>query len=696
VASAPSASRSPETAASADPIAQPLSQPAADVTVITTRDDFLLELGPALDGQAGVRPVDSLQAALAGLSGARRAQVLAIDARELPDVRAAVDAAHAALARVVVVVFAENPADKQLGSTLKGSKVFAVLPLPIDPRKTHAVLEGAIAEAVANKAAVRVTPAPPPPASLGPLQQSAPQPQQRLASRLPGKPLAVAAVAAAAVLAAGAYWMFMHGSAAPPGAAAPPAVAPPAAVTPAAERAAPGTTAGAAGADSAIVTGKVDELLEKARLAMHERRFSEPVADNALLYYRSAAAADPASAEARDGLLRVAEVLAGRFDEALNGGRFEEAALTLANFRAAAAGDARVAACEQRLFAAQISRALLEGNFDRATAYLRQAQQSRDVAPEQLGRWRADITRHQEEARVQHLVGLINERIREGKLIDAEDSAKVYLQQLVAVAPSNAATQRATHELNSAYLHKAREAGLAKNSAEAERWLGEARAAGLKPAELAAFQKDLSGARAKATQGESERTLQLARERLRDGRLTDPAQDSAAWYLSQVQTADPANAALSAASRELAKLLLERARTAVLAGKPGDADLAQAKRWGADPKDLAAVQQLQPPGAANASNLAALAASLKRLRAEPPDYPPSALAQHITGSVTLEYTVDARGETRDIHVVEATPPRVFDQAAISAVKHWRYAPMIVNGSAVEVPVKARMRFELPK
>lgn len=70
--------------------------------------------------------------------------------------------------------------------------------------------------------------------------------------------------------------------------------------------------------------------------------------------------------------------------------------------------------------------------------------------------------------------------------------------------------------------------------------------------------------------------------------------------------------------------------------------------------------------------------------------------QHITGSVTLEYTVDTRGETRDIHVVEATPPSVFDQAAISAVKHWRYAPMIVNGSAVEVPVKARMRFELPK
>jgi len=31
------------------------------------------------------------------------------------------------------------------------------------------------------------------------------------------------------------------------------------------------------------------------------------------------------------------------------------------------------------------------------------------------------------------------------------------------------------------------------------------------------------------------------------------------------------------------------------------------------------------------------------------------------------------------------------------VKHWRYAPMVVDGSAIEVPgVRARVRFELPK
>jgi len=40
---------------------------------------------------------------------------------------------------------------------------------------------------------------------------------------------------------------------------------------------------------------------------------------------------------------------------------------------------------------------------------------------------------------------------------------------------------------------------------------------------------------------------------------------------------------------------------------------------------------------------------------------------------------------------------VFDQAAISAVKRWRYTPAVVDGGTVDVPgVRTRVRFELPK
>src|SRR3984893_15029859 len=102
VASAPStASRSPETVTRAPGSAPQDSQPAVDVTTLTTRDDFLLELGQALGGQAAVRPVDSLDEALQSMAGGKRGQILAIDAREVATGRAAVDAAHAQGGRAV-------------------------------------------------------------------------------------------------------------------------------------------------------------------------------------------------------------------------------------------------------------------------------------------------------------------------------------------------------------------------------------------------------------------------------------------------------------------------------------------------------------------------------------------------------------------------------------------------------------------
>jgi TonB family protein len=700
VASAPStAPRSsdsaPQTSASAS------SQPAVEVTAVTTRDDFLLELGETLDGQAAVRPVDTLEAALEGLASGKRAQLLVIDARAVPNLRAAVDAAAARAPRTLVLVFAEGAAEKQVGAALKGSKVFAVLPTPVDPPKTQAVFEGAIAEALAARAAA----APPRAASAGDLSIGAFRAPSASASDSgrkgpDGKSKLLLAAAALTALAAagGGFWYFTRSNApaapAPAGASSGPSA--PAAATAPANGAPAAEAAPAALADTSIVEGKVDELLEEARLAMHERRFTEPSGDNALLYYRSAAAADGGNAEARDGLQRVAAVLAGRFDEALSGGRFDEAAQTLANFKAATPQDARVPGFEQRLYAAEIAKALAEGTVERAAALLHQAQQAGTSTPEQLAKWRADIARHAEDAKVTRLAGLIADRIRDGKLTDPDDSAKSYMAQLLTAAPANPTTQHTLHDLGSAYLRKAREAALAKNTADEERWLSEARGAGMKAADISAFQRDLTSTRLKATQAESERNLQAARDRMRDGRLSDPAQDSAAFYLTQLQASDPNNPALADAGHELAAKFLDRARTAVAAGKPADADLAQARRWGADPKDLQAVQQQAAPKNAGMPDAATLAASLKRLRTTPPDYPESALAQHVAGSVTVQFTVDVNGDPRDIHVIEATPPGVFDRAALTAIKHWRYAPLIVNGTAVEVPVKTLVRFELPK
>jgi protein TonB len=681
-----------------------------DLTAITTRDDFLLEVGEALGGQASVRPVDSIAAALEYLTSTKRGQVLVIDTRDLLDVRADVDQAHAQAAHAVVIAFVTAETEKHIGAALKGSNVFAVLPIPLDKRKTGAVLDGAMTEAVAKRATARANPNAVTVESFQPRLDggSAPPPEREKSKAGLFAVIGVAAVAAAA----GGYWFLNKDKTAapPPVVNTPKAAAPQVAAAPGAAATDDASLEPNPTVDTSIVNGKVDELLEKARLAMRERRYLEPIGDNALLYYRSAAAADPNNGEAKDGLQRVAGVASSRVDESMNAGKFDDASLALANLKVAAPNDARIGAFELKLTTAQINKALTDGNIDRASALVRQAQQSPNIPADQLTKWRADIGRRQEDAKVTRLANLVSDRIRDNKLVDpADDDAKTYVQQLHDLAPSNPTTQRAVRELNAAYMRKARDAATAKSPAEADRWLAEARANGVSAAEITAFQRDQASVRQKAAQAEIDRLAQTARDRIRDGKLTDPANDSAAFFLTQLQSTDAANPAFTQVSRELSAKLLDRARQNELAGKPmlADPDLAQAKRWGADPKDILAVQQTVPmpkPATAGPSRSAAaasgltpsqLAANLKRLKYVPPEFPSKALSQRVSGTVTIEYIVDTNGDPRDVRVVEATPPGVFDHAAIAAVKHWHYEPVVANGAPVEVPVRTAIRFELP-
>jgi TonB family protein len=652
-----------------------------------------------------------MAAALEYLSNAKRGQVLVIDTRDVSDVRGDIERAHTQAAHAVVLVFTVAETEKQVGAAVKGSNVFAVLPIPLDKRKTGAVLEGAMADAVARKGMSRAD------RNIGvsvePFQSQGDSgaPIDSGAKNKMG--LIVGAGVAVVAIAAGAF-MFMGGKSKPP---APPITAgstkgPAGPAAPAVDASATDDTGLARPVvETSLVKGKVDDLLEKARLAMRERRYSEPFGDNALLYYRSAAAADPSNGEAVDGLQRVAAVLAARLDESMNGGRLDEAGLALANFKAAAPNDSRIPGLEVRLMTAQIGKAMADGNMDRALGLIRQAQASPAFSPDQINKWKTEVNRRQEDAKVQRMAGLVTDHIRDGRLVDPpDDSAKVYMQQLHDLAPTNATTQRMQRDLNAAFMRKAREAAIGNKAPDIDRWLAEARAGGVSTSEINSFQKELANARQKAINAESDRVIQLIRDRLRDGRLTDPAQDSVAYYINQLQGTDPNNPAVGQLSRELASKLVDRARASVQAGKAGsvvDADLGLAKRWGADPKDLAAVQAAQsapktPQSAAARSaqaagvNTASLAASLKRTRYVPPEFPSKALSQRLSGAVTVEYTVDASGDPRDVRVIEATPPGVFDHAAVAAVKRWHYDPVIANGAPVEVPVRTSIRFELPK
>lgn len=86
---------------------------------------------------------------------------------------------------------------------------------------------------------------------------------------------------------------------------------------------------------------------------------------------------------------------------------------------------------------------------------------------------------------------------------------------------------------------------------------------------------------------------------------------------------------------------------------------------------------------------------LQWLEGARPVYPAEARAEGIEGVVVVEYRVSAEGEVLEPRVVRARPPGVFDQAALNAVRTWRYRPYRPAGEAVEVPgVRSTLRFQL--
>jgi len=74
----------------------------------------------------------------------------------------------------------------------------------------------------------------------------------------------------------------------------------------------------------------------------------------------------------------------------------------------------------------------------------------------------------------------------------------------------------------------------------------------------------------------------------------------------------------------------------------------------------------------------------------PPVYPKLASTARVSGTVVLEATLTEQGTVEEIKVVSGHPLLV--EAAIVALKQWRYEPTYLNGIAVSVILTAKLHF----
>ncbi len=70
---------------------------------------------------------------------------------------------------------------------------------------------------------------------------------------------------------------------------------------------------------------------------------------------------------------------------------------------------------------------------------------------------------------------------------------------------------------------------------------------------------------------------------------------------------------------------------------------------------------------------------LQLLSGAGPIYPEAARAEGIEGNVTVRYDVDTEGVVRNAVVVASEPPGIFDEAALKAVRSWRFNAPLLDG-----------------
>ena len=75
-----------------------------------------------------------------------------------------------------------------------------------------------------------------------------------------------------------------------------------------------------------------------------------------------------------------------------------------------------------------------------------------------------------------------------------------------------------------------------------------------------------------------------------------------------------------------------------------------------------------------------------------PQYPSMAKIAHVQGDVVLQATISKNGQIENLRAISGHP--ILIQAAMDAVKQWRYRPYALNGEPVEVDTTITVRFHM--
>jgi TonB family protein len=447
----------------------------------------------------------------------------------------------------------------------------------------------------------------------------------------------------------------------------------------------------------------LESLLARADAALAAGALVAPPQENAAELYRQALGRNARDPRAVNGLAQVIDQLLASAEQELQQQHLDAAEHLTEQARAIDPNHARVAflaaqigAQRERAVLSKAQRAAAGGDVAGALATLEDAShgEHRSTLVEQA---RQQLAQKQLDGRVAEYLGRARDALARGALIaPVEDNARFYIESARALAPGDIHVQQATQELVARLQNEARQALSAKNAEQADIWIAAAADAGAEPSQVGALRAEAQQLRSGARTAELAQLSGAFNERLERGQVLDPASDSARSYLTQLTQRAPDDPLTQRAHSAYTARLLDEARTA-LRGQ----DLAGTRRWlseargaGADAVALGTIESALRTAQDDARQARSYvdAAALTRTHYLAPQFPDVARKRGLDGWVDLQFVVGTDGAVSDVAVIGAQPVGVFEQAALDAVRHWRYQPVLRAGQAVSQHARVRLRF----
>jgi TonB family protein len=664
------------------PSLQPVRKQKLTVLLVTADDALWPQVGADLNGGLILKQLDSIDELISSTPSGQAGIVL-WDARNHPDPAAILSRLHLHSSRFAIVALDNETSGDAWTHPVQQRQVVAHVGLPIVGSVLSTALDSAHEEVNSRLVLLGDGDGAVPPAA---------------ASGSPKKPWLVPAVIGGVVIAGGLAFILTR-----PG-STDVKPAPVAASAPAKAAAVPAAPV----KSTAEADEKVDALMERAQQAMLDRHFIDPAAGSALSLYREVLLINPDDGEARQGLQRLSEILLARVQSALDDRKFDTALQFLESARSIDASDRRLSALDEKIASlraelgpAQILAAINAQNFDRATQLIDEAARTKTLPPAKLAQLRDEVHRRRDDFEVSRLLKLVDTRIQQDHVIDPHnDSAVYYLDQAKQAGASGPALQGQAQDLLKRLTQLGHTAVQQRNFNDVDRVLTEMHVMGAPQATIASLQHELGAARAQqaAQNPVLPQYLELAQSRLAQGKLTEPDNDNAVFYVNQLRTADPKNSGLPQIAGAVQAQIIDRARLSLDAGDMEKSEaLAQTAAALGASSDLDALNdRIRQRKAAGGQLLQMPEQSLTRVNKLDVQYPARALATSVEGWVELGYTIGADGSVTNVKVLNAAPPRVFEASASKAVSHLRYQPVVQGGKAIAVGTQVRIVYRVPK